>query len=815
MKRLFSPHLQAVLALGVVCQIAQIVFLREFLNVFHGSELSFGIILAAWMIWVGIGSRTGAIFAEKAERPKSFLIISAAAVSFVLPASIFLIRVLRAFFPVQPGAFLSIQDMAVSCFILTAPAGLLFGAQFVFLSRLLREEDKVLDTSGAEKTYMGEAVGNTIGGLLFTFFLVRYLNSFQVSVLASFLMIASILRITLIRNEGTKKRTSIARPSLFWLLLLPAFSFPFLGFIDTKAYGLQWRFFSPEHDLVEIRQSKYGAVFSAKREDQYSFFQSGHLVFSTAGRETTFSGLEEQEGVVFAHFSMVQHEDPKRVLLIGGGLRGTLREILLHPVDRVDYIELDPVLTQTALSYVPEHTALTLKDPRVRMFHTDGRLFVKTSDEAYDMIIIDIPDPATAVLNRYYTKEFFREAEARLASGGVFVIGVQSTPDLRGSAVANRNATIYHTLKEVFFHVTPLGRRFLFFFASNEAGGVSHDASVLQARYLDRAIVTEGFSSAHLAVLLEEPSVRRVNWIIRNHGRDRNSHVLPPSAGPLFPASIQEQQEEEDLLPPVQARFFLNSDFKPIGYYYTLLFWSAISRGEQQEALKWIVRVKPWWIAFLAMAVLITAVYKRSSGIIRKRIPDMRFAVSCAVFTTGFSTMALLMALLFAFQSIYGFVYEMVGLITAVFMAGLSCGTFMAHRFVPDKSSIRVLAAFQCIIALLAGLIALSLLPLGGIKSPAGVFIIISAMTFVAGLLNGVDFPLTAACTFAINGRAEKSTGLVYGVELFGACTGALAAGVVIAPVLGLSAVCFIAAVGNGVAFLVLLITGKSRGGKI
>jgi hypothetical protein len=47
-------HLPAVLSLGIVCQIGQIVLLRELLMVFHGNELSLGIILAAWMVWVGL-----------------------------------------------------------------------------------------------------------------------------------------------------------------------------------------------------------------------------------------------------------------------------------------------------------------------------------------------------------------------------------------------------------------------------------------------------------------------------------------------------------------------------------------------------------------------------------------------------------------------------------------------------------------------------------------------------------------------------------------------------------------------------------------
>lgn len=98
------------------------------------------------------------------------------------------------------------------------------------------------------------------------------------------------------------------------------------------------------------------------------------------------------------------------------------------------------------------------------------------------MIITDIPDPATALLNRYYTEEFFREVKSRLKPGGIFVTGVMSTPDMRSETVANRNATIYHTLKRVFPYVLPAGQRFIFFFASDQHGKISEDTSILSER---------------------------------------------------------------------------------------------------------------------------------------------------------------------------------------------------------------------------------------------------------------------------------------------------------------------------------------------
>ncbi len=800
------------LALGAICQIGQIVLLRELLMVFQGNELSIGIILAAWMVWVGLGSRLGGTLAQRVRRPVVVLALDSAGVLVGLPATILAIRALRGVFDVVPGAHLSLQDMTLSCLAVMAPVCLLLGAQFVLLARIWREADGAQDTTGAEKTYIGEALGNTLGGIVFTFLLVHHLSSFHAAVLAAVLTPAALLWLT---RRGTERTGSIStgtRAALVGLVAAAAVVLPFLGRLDSWAHWVRWRVFAPAYDLVETRESRYGTISVVQREDQYSFFQSGNLVFSTGGAKEPESLLEEQEGAVFAHFSLVQHPSPERILLIGGGLRGTLREMLRHGVESVDYIELDAALTEAARPYLPAATLQALEDPRVRLLHTDGRLFVKGTDRTYDMIIVDGPDPSTAVLNRYYTEEFFREARSRLNPGGVLVVGVTSTADLRERALANRNAAIYHTLRRAFPHVLPAGERFLFYFATDTPDQLSADPHTLQVRFMERGVESRAFSPWHFHTLLQDAQVRRVNWILRHHGRSPGAHLEPPPRGPMLVGPIEDLEQEEEDLPPVQERYFINSDFRPIGYYYTLIYWNMQARADHAYALRWMLHVQPWWILPLVGASLLTVGGLRLLTRRKDSRPDAHFALFCAVFTTGLSTMALQIALLFSFQSIYGFVYEMVGLIVAIFMAGLALGTALTHVFVRDKANMRTLALVQLLIAVFAGVVAVALPRFAAVESPRLVFALFSAVTFGAGLLNGVDFPLATACCLRLRGGAEKATGIVYGVELFGACTGALLASVVVAPVLGLVACCLLATVANGSACLILIVARMSYG---
>ncbi len=810
MARRIPTHLPAVLVLGLVGQVGQVLLLRELLMVFHGNEFSMGLILAAWMAWVSVGSRLGAIVAERNGRPLALLSLNAMAVAVVLPATILLIRTLRGFFRVLPGAYLSLSDIALSSFLVLAPVCLLLGAQFVLLSRAWRDSDQTRDMGAAGKTYAGEAAGNMIGGLLFTLLMVRHLNSLQSALLVAMLMLVANLvapGAAALHRQATSARLRWMALGIFPVILL---AFGLAQRLDNWASNVQWRQLVPQHRLVETYQSKHGTISVLQRHDQYSFFQSGHLVFSTAGPKAASPGFEEQEAANLAHLALVQHRQPEQVLLIGGGLRGTLSEVAKHPVERIDYIELDPVLTRAARPYVSHSTRAALSDPQVHLVHTDGRLFVKTTSETYDLILVDLPDPTTAVLNRYYTAEFFVEARAILNPSGVLIISATSTPELQDIAVANRNAMLYHTLNSVFAHVLVAGDHYLVYVASNAAGQISMDVSVLEQRFQERGIESDSFSHHHYQMLLYESLLRRANWVVRVHGRSQAAHLQGPGPIPLALGAIVEQQYAEETLPPVVERYFINSDLRPIGYSYTLMLWEHWTRAGQSASFRWLLHVEPWWVLpWVVLPLAATATLGRWGG--ARRRSDLGFGILLAVFTTGLSIMALQIALLLSFQTVYGFVYEMVGLIMALFMGGLALGTLLARKFLLHRATVPTLATMQLLIALFAVLIALILDRAVTLPSPTAVLFLFSALTFASGMVNGVGFPISAACYLALRGNADRAVGAVYGVELLGACLGAILASVVIAPILGLVACCLFAAVGNATAFLALMICRRSH----
>lgn len=806
----FSP-LAATLALGVASQLGQVLLLRELLVVFHGNEMALGLILAAWLAWGGLGSRLAAGRAGRTERPRLCLFCLSLAYLFLLPGVLFLTRAWRGFIALPPGAYPSLLDMALASTFLAALPCLVLGGQYVFLARIWRDAAVTGAITGAGKAYAGEAAGNLAGGILFTFFMVRFFDSFQVALAGGLVLLAPFILAPFAswrRVRGSRPAAEALFTAGFFVFLTAVLVFS-AGSLERYSTARQWHDFAPGHSLEGVYPSRYGAVAVLRLADQYSYYQSGHLVFSAAGPSAPQAGMEEQEAVHLAHLAMVQHEAPREVLLVGGGMSGLLAEVLRHPVHEVFYLELDEELVAAARPRLHPATAAALADPRVTLLHEDGPYFLQRSTAQYDVIIVDAPDPATAVFNRFYTREFYALCAARLRPGGVLVTGALSTPDLRERAAANRNATIYHTLHSVFPRVLVAGDRFLYFIAGREEAAPSVDAALLARRYEERQLTGAAFSPEHFYHLLEEGSLLRVNQVVRQHGRRPAAHLEGPRPGPIFPPSLAEIKVEEKQLPPPRERFFINSDYRPLGYYYTLMFWEQLTRGGQRGTFAALLRVDQVRGVFFFLLPLAIALFLRLGRSGRRRERGRRLAVHMAVFSTGLSTMAMQVALLFAFQGVYGFVYETVGLIVAIFMAGLALGAVAVNAVVEKFSRCRHLAILQLVNALAALLFAAVLPRAGTLLSPDLVLYLFALLTFTAGLVNGLDFPVAVARYRALGGGPEKAAGSVYGLELAGAACGALLAGVLVAPLSGIAACCLLAALANSMAAVVVLIGGE------
>ena len=185
--------------------------------------------------------------------------------------------------------------------------------------------------------------------------------------------------------------------------------------------------------IDETLHEKEGFV-SSYRADRVLFEeQTGqqHLVIfdnPTFGRMMALDGatqVTERDEFVYhemmTHVPVFAHGGVKKLLIVGGGDGGILREAARHKgIGKITMAEIDPAVTDFSRKHLPMISAGAFDDPRLELVFADGAEFMRTSPERYDVIIVDSTDPVGpgAVL---FEESFYRDAKARLAEGGILV----------------------------------------------------------------------------------------------------------------------------------------------------------------------------------------------------------------------------------------------------------------------------------------------------------------------------------------------------------------------------------------------------------
>ena len=182
--------------------------------------------------------------------------------------------------------------------------------------------------------------------------------------------------------------------------------------------------FHDEHtDNVKLAIRVDYQVFSAQSEIQ----RIDVLESKEFGKILVVDGdlmLTEKDEFIYhemiSHVPMAVHPHVRKVLVIGGGDGGVVRELAKYDtVEQIDVVEADPLLVEVCRKYFPQ-MACSLNDPRVHIYHEDGLRFIRSKSDAYDLIIIDSPNPFGAG-EGLFTKEFYGNCFNALHEDGIMI----------------------------------------------------------------------------------------------------------------------------------------------------------------------------------------------------------------------------------------------------------------------------------------------------------------------------------------------------------------------------------------------------------
>jgi len=682
----------AVLALGVSSVITQIIYIREFLNVFYGNELIFGIILASWMSLTAVGAYLGK-YSVRIRRKERYLILLQI-FSAVFPLlTVFLLRWLRnVIFPA--GVMLNIPDGIIISFSFLAPYCLISGFLFTFFCISLSEN---LKSNQIGRVYYYDTLGSIIGGLVFNFILVFLLNSLQSLYILLFVNLSAGLAISIINK---RRKATILLVTLIAGFLVLTLSY------DLEKYTKERQFKGQE--LIFYKDTPYGNLVVTKSGEQLNFFDNSMLVFST-------ENVTENEEAV--HYAMLQHRNPKKVLLLSGGVNGLAKEIIKYPVDSIDYIEINPVLVELGKKYTKN-----LESPKIIIKNEDARFFIKRTEEKFDVVIIALPEPSTAQMNRYYTLEFFTELKKRLNKDAVISFGLLPTDDYVSPEARSINSVIYNTLNKVFKNILIIPGNRNYFLAS-DAPLRSDITALIAEKKIENIYVNPYY--------LDDSNINiRMKYIMQHI--DKNTEI--------------------------------NHDFRPVIYFHQLKYWLSHFKTN-------------YYILFGIFVVLLLVFLVRLNP------------VNLCLFTGGFAASSIEVILLITFQIIYGYVFQMIGIIIMLFMAGLALGSFIINKKTKIYSVSKYLK-IQSAIALysIALPFILMLLNLAG-KSPVLIQAAFMVLILIIGGLTGMAYSLSSKIVKKDISSVAAET---YGADLSGSAIGALILSAFLLPLLGIFEVCFL-----------------------
>ena len=425
------------MATGISSVVTQLLIIREFLAQFQGNEFIIALILFNWLILGGIGTIlarwvTRDLWAATANRLGLLSLILAG-----LPAvQILAIRFLRDVFFIH-GSSVGFYPTLSYSFLIIAPYCLMIGFVLPYSLFVIRAEKP--DYPGA-RIYIIDNLGDVSGGVLFSFTLVFLVTPLKAVFLANLpLLLAAFLLLS--RNFFRSRIAIYLGAGLTFVTLIAGI------FLEPSSL------FPPEGKLVYYKESRYGRIEVQQDHEQFTLFVGGVPLFGS-------QNLSMAEETI--HYPLSQLSRVQNILLISAE-GGMMAELEKYRPASIDYVELDPKVAEVEFRF-----KMIKKIPGLKVINQDGRAYLADSNKIYDAIIVNLSEPDTFQINRFFTDRFFDLARRHLAWHGVLSFAMKGFENYLAEPQRQKLSSLYNTVNDYFKHVLLLPGQKIFFLCSSQ-----------------------------------------------------------------------------------------------------------------------------------------------------------------------------------------------------------------------------------------------------------------------------------------------------------------------------------------------------------
>ncbi len=434
-----------IFAVSGFCSMAYEVIWTKLLGLIVGpTTYSFTIVLVTFISGLALGSMLFGFIADRTSRPMTLLISTQfAAALFALGCSqllgssqFFFAKLLYTF---QDNFILQNLGKAVILFVFMILPTLCLGATFPLVSKIYTQTIAKIGRS-IGFAYTINTIGAVLGSFCAGFVLIPLLGKeAALSLVISLQLIcSSLIALIILANVGKLKLAPVFVPAALGLVLcfyFPSWNRPQLslgkyhrfaqfeydfkntGWIKSLIRGTKILARTQRGRLVYCGDGISGFTTVERHPDPLGGYRYSMLI---SGKPDASSHSDMKTQTLLAHFPMLFHPNPRKVMVLGLASGVTAGEVLYYPIDQLDVLDINREVVAASDYFLPWNNNV-LSDARTNLIIQDGRAHLQLTDQKYDVIISEPSNPWMAGLATLFTKEFFELSKESLNQQGVFV----------------------------------------------------------------------------------------------------------------------------------------------------------------------------------------------------------------------------------------------------------------------------------------------------------------------------------------------------------------------------------------------------------
>ena len=421
---------------GLTALGAEVVWTRLLSLLFGATTYAFSIILAVFLIGLGIGSAIGSIIVKNTANARAVLGWVQLLLAFAIAYGAWMSAQQLPYWPINPslaGPWFNFEaDLARALFAIL-PGAILWGASFPLA--IAAAADNNNDTGvTVGRVYAANTLGAIAGSLLIGLVCVPWIGTHGaerlliiVSVISAAVSLAPLFRLPV-------RKSAIAVFCMLGLCAMWAAASvrPVPAILVAWGRSIAWQ--GPPHALYVGEGINSSVAVTEESNGWRDFHVSGKVEASTEPQDMRLQRL-------LGHLTALMNEKgPKQVLVVGFGAGVTAGAISIHPtVERMVICELEPLIPKVVSTYFNDVNYNVAENPKVKIVYDDARHYVLTTREKFDLITSDPIHPWVKGAATLYTEEYFEDVKAHLNPGGVVTQWVplyESTEDAVRSEIA-------------------------------------------------------------------------------------------------------------------------------------------------------------------------------------------------------------------------------------------------------------------------------------------------------------------------------------------------------------------------------------------